>query len=410
LGHFRDRFHPAGGTIYLDGNSLGLAGRDAEAAILRALSDWKRLAINGWLAAEPSWFHLGEALGDKMAPLVGAAPGEVVVTGSTTVNLHALVATFFPSEPDADRRIILADELNFPSDLYALQGFLRGRGLDPSRYLRLVESRDGRTIQEKDLIAAMTGEVALAVLPSVLYRSGQLLDMERLTEAAHRNGILIGFDCSHSVGVIPHHFDRWGVDFAFWCTYKYLNGGPGSTGALHVNRRHHRMVPVLAGWWGSDKERQFDMSPDFLPASSAGAWQIGTIPVFSTAPLVGALDVILEAGIEAVREKSLQQTSYLMALLDHAAEQGSACSVGTPRESHRRGGHVAVEHPEGDRICRVLRERGIIPDFRPPNIIRLAPSPLYTSYSEIWQAVAQLITVEKRGDHLRHSPKRGLIT
>src|SRR5918994_3928622 len=277
LASFRDRFYVPPDTIYLDGNSLGLLSRDAEAALLGALDDWKRLGVAGWLGAEPAWFSLGEELGARTAPLVGAEAEAVVVTGSTTVNLHNLVATFY--RPAGERRQIVATALDFPSDVYALGSQIALKGGDPACDLVLVPSRDGRTVAEADIVAAMTDEVALVMLPSVLYRSGQLLDMAWLTAAAHERGITIGWDCAHSVGAVPHRFDDWGVDFAFWCSYKYLNAGPGAVGALYVDRRHWGKAPGLAGWWGYHKERQFDMVHAWEGAPAAGAWQIGTIPV-----------------------------------------------------------------------------------------------------------------------------------
>jgi kynureninase len=264
LAPFRTRFHLPPETIYLDGNSLGLMSRDAEAEAWRALDEWKRLGIGGWLGADPPWFTLGEELGAATAPLVGAEPAAVVVGGTTTVNLHALAATFYRTT--AGRRAIVATALDFPSDLYALRGLIALHGGDPAADLRLVPSRDGRTIDEADVVAALD-DAALAVLPSVLYRSGQRLDLPGLAAAGRERGVIVGFDCAHSVGAMPHAFDAWGVDFAFWCSYKYLNGGPGAPGGLYVNRRLWGTAPALAGWWGYDKERQFDMAPDWRAAS-----------------------------------------------------------------------------------------------------------------------------------------------
>ena len=399
LAAFRDRFYLAPGTIYLDGNSLGLLSRDAEAEVLRTLDQWKRLGVDGWMRADPPWFWVGEELGRQVAPLVGADPDEVVVTGSTTVNLHALVASFY--RPVGERRRIVASALDFPSDVYALQSQIALRGGDPERDLILVPSADGRTLDEAELIAAMTDEVALVVLPSVIYRSGQLLDMARLTAAARERGIPIGFDCAHSAGAVPHRFSEWGVDFAVWCSYKYLNAGPGSVAGLYVNRRHFGTAPGLAGWWGSDKERQFDMRHDFEGAGGAGAWQISTPPLLSTAPLAGSLRIVAEAGMDAIRTKSLAQTDYLMGLLEASGltEQPYAYRIGTPREADRRGGHVAVEHDAGPRIARALKRRGVIPDFRPPDVVRLAPIPLYTSYHDIWQTVRHLRAIIDAGEH-----------
>jgi kynureninase len=390
MSHFANRFYKSPGTIYLDGNSLGLLSKDAEESLLGTLEQWKTLGIDGWLGADPPWFYLGERLGDESAALVGAQPGEVVVAGTTTVNLHALVATFY--QPEGDRCKILAGDLDFPSDIYALQAQIRLHGGDPKTDLVKVKSRDGRTIDEEDIIASIDDSIALVLLPSVLYRSGQLFDIERVTAAAHDRGVTIGWDCCHSAGVIPHRFDEWGVDFAFWCNYKYLNAGPGSIASLYVNRRHFGMQPALPGWWGYQKDRQFDMLHEFEGADGAGAFQISTITVLGAAPLVGSLRIMKDAGVENLRTKSLNLTAYLMELIETSGLTGSPYdyAIGTPRQDERRGGHVAVEHPHAPQVARALKARGVIPDFRPPNIIRLAPVPLYTSFTDVWYTVQHL--------------------
>ncbi len=409
LAGFRDRFYIPPGTIYLDGNSLGLLSHDAESAVLRALASWKEQGINGWLEANPPWFTLGEELGRRMATLVGATPESVIVTGTTTVNLHQMVGTFY--EPTATRRKIVATSLDFPSDVYALQSQIRTHGGDAERDLVLVPSRDGRTIAEDDIIAAIADDVALVMLPSVLYRSGQLLDMARLTESAHGRGALIGVDCAHSVGALPHAFDAWDVDFAVWCTYKYLNSGPGAVGALYVNPRHFGREPALAGWWGYRKDRQFDMAHHWEGAANAGAWQISTIPLLSAAALVGSLAIFEEAGIEAIREKSLAQTDYLVSLVEASGlcDEPFGYRIGTPRDHARRGGHVAVEHDQAARIAQALKARGIIPDFRQPDVIRLAPIALSTTYHEIWRAVEALREIIDTGEYMSIE-KAGMVT
>jgi len=410
LAKFRDRFYQIPGVVYMDGNSLGLLSKDAEETLLRVLDEWRRLGIGGWTQGETPWIWYGERLGALQAQLVGAEPDEVVIAGSTTINLHTLVATFY--NPEGRRRIILADELNFPSDIYALAAQIRLKGGDPDEDLVLVGSRDGRTIDEGDIIDAMTDEVSLALLPSVYYRSGQLLDIERLTTAAHERGIPIGFDCSHSVGVVPHSLDKWGVDFALWCNYKYLNGGPGSTASLYVNRRHFDALPGLAGWWGHDRSTQFDMNIGFTPAKNAGAWQIGTITMLSSAPIEGATRLTLEAGMGNIRRKSLRITAYLMFLVDELLSRAPYnFSVGTPRNPERRGGHVALEHPtEAFRIAEALKARGVLPDFRPPNVIRLAPIPLYTRYGDVWRVAQHLKAIIDDREYERFSRERGVVT
>ena len=407
LARFRGRFHIPPGTLYMDGNSLGLASEDALASLERAAASWRDLGIRGWLEAKPDWFTYGERLGAKMAPLVGAFPDEVVLVGSTTANLHSLAATFY--RPQGTRRRILADELNFPSDLYALASQVRLHGGDPERDLILARSADGRTLDEEALIALMDDTVALAVFPSVLYRSGQLLDLRRLAEAAHRRGIVIGFDCAHSAGAVPHRLHDDDADFAFWCTYKHLNGGPGSPAGLFLHRRHFGREPGLAGWFGTVKERQFDLAVDFEHQPSAGGWQMGTPCILSAAALDGALDLFAEAGMESVRAKSLELTGFL---LDQAEARLTPLGfrAGTPREPERRGGHVALEHPEGWRICCALKARGIVPDFRPPQVVRLAPVALYTTFEEVERTVAALEQIVQNREYEAFSAARAAVS
>ncbi|MBU7022396.1 MAG: kynureninase [Theionarchaea archaeon] len=406
---FRDRFFIPASTIYLNGNSLGLQSQDARQCVQKVLDEWKTLGIGGWLEGDPPWFYYAESLGATASRLVGALPQEVVATGTTTGNLHSLVGTFYT--PHGRKTKILADELDFPTDVYALQSQIELKGFNPERDLILAPSRDGRFLDEHAIVELMTDEVALVCLSSVLYRSGQLLDIPYLTEEAHNRGITIGFDCSHSVGVVPHSFDEWGVDFAVWCSYKYLNGGPGSTAFLYVNRAHFQRKPALSGWFGNVKERQFDLSLEFEPASSAGGWQISSPSILSAAPLEGALAITLEAGIVTIREKSLLMTSYLMYLVDEVLSGDPYnFNIGTPREPSRRGAHVALEHEEALRICEALRTRGVIPDFRPPNIIRVAPMPLYTTYHEIWQVVQYLKEIVDSREYEQFSTERKAVS
>ena len=406
LGHFRQEFYLRPDSIYLDGNSLGLLSKRAEKTLLESLADWKENGIDGWMEGKHPWFYLSEKLGELTAPLVGALPEEVIVSGSTTVNLHQLVATFY--KPEGKRTKILADELNFPSDIYALQSQLRIHGYDPDTHLIRVKSRDGRFLDEDDLIEAMTDEVALVVLPTVLYRSGQILDMKRLTRAAHERGIMIGFDGCHSIGAIPHSFSDWGVDFAYWCSYKHLNGGPGAVAGLYVNSKHFGKKPGLAGWFGSRKDKQFDMEHILTPAETAGAYQIGTPHVLSLAPLLGSLEMFAEAGIENIRDKSLKINRYLMDLIEHEIA-GAGFKIGSPDEDFKRGGHVSLEHTEAARICKALKEKGIVPDFRAPNIVRLAPVALYTSYSDVWNSVQVLKEIMDKKLYEKFSNQRGVI-
>lgn len=392
LATFADRFQLPDDELYMDGNSLGPLSVDANRTLERVIEEWRTLGIRGWTDADPPWFRYGEFLGGRLAPLVGADKAEVVAANATTVNIHTLIGTFldtFDGQPT-----VLIDELNFPTDGYAVRAQLRQRGLDPDEHLVVVESNDGRTIDEDDVIAALeTNEIAIVFLPTVLFRSGQLLDVARLTKAAHDHDALVGFDLAHSIGVVPHDLSAHGVDFAVWCSYKYLNAGPGSIAGLYVNERHFGTHPALAGWWGHEKETQFDMNPTFTPAQSAGAWQIGTVPMLSGAPLEGSLDIVAEAGIDTIREKSLDMTEYLVTLVDERLSDDF--TVGTPRERYRRGGHVAIEHPEAHRITLALKSREIVVDFRPPNVIRVCPAPLYTAYTDIWEVVEESSDIAK---------------
>jgi len=238
----------------------------------------------------------------------------------------------------------------------------------------------------------MTDEVALIYLPSVLYCSGQLLDMEYLVKEAHKRDILIGFDCCHSAGAVPHHFSEWGVDFAVFCSYKYLNGGPGCAAFLYLNKKHFQNEPLMAGWFGYKKDKQFDLSLEFNHAESAGGWQISSPGILGSSTMDGSIQLILEAGIEPVREKSLKMTSYLIYLIQKELSQDPYnFSIATPLEEKRRSGHISIVHKtESLRICEALKARGIVPDFRQPNIIRIAPIALYNTYYEIWQTVQAL--------------------
>ncbi len=379
---FRDRFDVPD-TCYLDGNSLGPASDEAVATLEHVVEEWRTLGVRGWTEGDPPWFWYGERLGERLAPMVGANPDEVVVGNSTTVNIHTLIGTFLEA---ADGDTVVVNELDFPTDHYAIASQLRARGLDPNEHLVRVESEDGRTIEEDAIREAVDDETAIVFFPSVLYRSGQLFDLEALTEVAHEHDAFAGFDLAHSVGAMAHDLSGIGADFAVWCHYKYCNAGPGAVAGLYVNERHFGTRPGLAGWWGHEKETQFDLNLEYTSATSAGAWQIGTIPIFAAAPLDGALSVLEEAGLEAIRRKSVALTEYLIALTDERLSEYGV-DVGTPRETDRRGGHVALEHEQAYALGAALRERGYVVDVRPPNVVRVCPAPLYLGYHDVWAFV-----------------------
>ena len=406
LRKFRDEFYVSSEQIYLDGNSLGLLSKRAETTLHELIDSWKNYGIDGWTDGSNPWFYLAEKLGSRTANLIGAKPTEVITTGSTTTNLHQLLATFF--NPTETRNKVLADELNFSSDIYAIKSQLMLKQFNPEQYLIQVKSEDGNLLRTEDIISEMTEEVAVIILPSVLYRSGQLLDIKRLTEAAHKKGILIGFDLCHSIGAIPHELSKSEVDFAFWCTYKHLNGGPGSVGGIYVNEKHFGKRPGLAGWFGSDKEKQFDMEHTFSQAPHAEAYQIGTPHVFSMAPLLGSLEIVEEAGIENIRKKSLQLTSYFLKLATtELSEYGF--TISNPKDERVRGPHLYLEHTQAASICKALKARKIIPDFRSPNGIRLAPVALYNTFEEVYKTVKILQEIMKNEDYKNFENKRGVI-
>lgn len=406
LRHFREKFYLNPGEIYMDGNSLGLMSKPAEQAIQRMLEEWKTLGIRGWLGAEKPWYYYSEELSKDLAPLVGASPEEVTVHASTTINIHNLVSTMY--EPTEKRYKILIDNLNFPTDRYAIESFLESHGKDLETHLEVIESVDGKTLDEDEIIKEMADDVALILLPAVLYRSGQLLNIEKLTKKAHEKGIIIGFDCSHSAGVVNHQLSEHGVDFAMWSNYKYLNNGPGGASGLYLNKKHFNKPVGLAGWFGSTKEKQFDLEDHLTPSHDASGLEIGTPNLLSMAPLEGSLEIFKEAGIDRIREKSVQITDYFIFLIDeYLTDYGF--EVGSPRDSSRRGGHVALVHKEAVRINEALKDEGIVPDFRRPNVIRLAPVPLYISYEEVFDVVMALKKIMDNKTYEKYDKKRSVV-
>ena len=402
---FRDEFYLPQTGLYFDGNSLGLLSRPAERRLAQAIEDWKRLAIDGFTQAQSRWFHLAEELAALLAPLVGARADEVIAANSTSVNLHQVLATFY--RPHGTRTRIVVDEYAFPTDVYAIQSQMKLHRLDWRTHLVTVKNQR-RLIEEDGIVARMDDlrdEIAMLVLPGVVYTTGQVLDIARLSEEAHRRGVLLCVDACHSIGAVPQRFEEWDVDFAVWCNYKYLNGGPGAVAGLYVNRRHFGAAPGLAGWFSSEKARQFDMAHGPTFAQTAGAYQIGTPPVLGMCALLGSLELINRAGLPAIREKSLAQTRYLIGLWKGELA-GLGFELATPEADSRRGGHVALAHPEGARINKALKKAGIVPDFRPPDIIRLAPIALYTRYEDIAQVVLALKGIMERQSYMEFSNER----
>lgn len=404
LAHYRQKFYTADpDLIYLDGNSLGrlpLATRDRVRSVVE--TEWGRDLILGWNA---NWFDAPARVGEKIAKLVGAAPGQVVVSDSTSVNLFKLACAALAMRPD--RACIVSDTLNFPSDIYILQGIIHLLGNRHS--LNLVPSPDGISIDLDDFAASIDHNTALVTLSQVTFKSGSLYDVKELTQIAHRAGALVLMDLSHSAGVVPIKLDEWGVDLAIGCTYKYLNGGPGAPAFLYVNHAlQTQALSPIWGWFGQQAPFAFDL--DYYPAQGAQRFLVSSPPILSMLAMEAGLDLQIEASIERIRDKSIILTSYLVYLVDCVLVP-RGFTLGSPRDPRRRGSHISIRHAEGYRINRALiEEMRLIPDFREPDNIRLGLAPLYTSYREVWEGVDRIRRVLEEGYYLRYSNQRQAVT
>jgi kynureninase len=404
LSHFREAFVSSEpGLIYLDGNSLGRLPRHAiERMRVAVEQEWGHDLIRAWNA---DWYQAPGRVGDKIGRLLGAGPGQVIACDSTSVNLFKLVMAALAMRPG--RKRIVSDVLNFPSDLYILQGCTRL--LDNRHSLHLVPSSDGMMVDPQSLREAIDEQTALVALSHVTFKSGFLHDIASVTERAHQVGALVLWDLSHSVGVVPVELDGWEVDLAVGCTYKYLNGGPGSPAFLYVHRGLQAdLLSPIWGWFGQHAPFEFNL--DYEPAEGVARFLVGTPPVLSLLAMESALGLTLQAGIERIRHKSVWLTSYLVYLVDTVlAPLGFV--LGSPRDPARRGSHVSVRHPEGYRINRALiEEMQVLPDFREPDNIRLGLVPLYTSFAEVWEAVERIRQVVTERRYLRYSAERLVVT
>ncbi len=391
LARFRGEFVVADpDLVYLDGNSLGRMPRRT-AEILRDTSGaWSHRLVRGW---EEGWIDLDARLGAKLAVLVGAAPEEVTFADSTSVNLYKL-ATAALDAAAPGRRTIVSDELNFPSDLHVLAGVAARAG----GRLVLARSADGREISPSALAGAIDRETALVALSHVAFKSSFRHDLAAVTALAHGAGALVLWDLSHSVGAMPIALGEAGADLAVGCGYKFLNGGPGAPAFLFVRRAlHERLRNPIPGWFGSD--RPFDFEIAHRAAEGIRRFVTGTPPILSLAAVEGGVDLVLAAGTEAIRRKSVAQTEHLLALADQALAP-LGFEIGTPRDPERRGSHVSLRHPEGLRIARAARSLGVLPDFRRPDHIRLGVSPLTTSFVDLDVAVERLARILRDGLHL----------
>ncbi|MBO0477802.1 kynureninase [Vagococcus sp. DIV0080] len=402
LRKYRDLFYIQEDSIYMDGNSLGMASKPAVEKLDEMVNRWKNEGVIAW----NDLYLYAEKIGSMMAPLVNADADEVTIVGSTTSNIHQALATFY--QPTEKRYKIMVDDINFPTDRYAVDSIVRLKGYDVEEAVKVIKSPDGEFIDEEAIIAGMTDDVAVILLPTVLYRSAQIIDMKRLAEEAHKRGIYIGFDLCHAIGAIEMDFKEVQPDFAVWCTYKYLNGGFGSCAGLYINRKHFEMMPGLNGWFGNKNATQFQLKQEFEHEKNASGWQIGTPSVFNMAPLEGSLEVFNELGMPRIREKSLHITAYLMYLIDTKLKK-FGYSYGNSTVDEKRGGHVCLQHDEAYRIAAALRDNGVVPDFREPNVIRLAPIALYTSYEEVYLVVEILEKIVKEKIYENYSAERTAV-
>ena len=401
LAGFASEFHHPFDTdgrklIYLCGHSLGLQPKSAAGYIEQEMAAWRRLGVLGHHVAERPWIEYHEHAAAMLAQLVNSDPTEVVAMNSLTVNLHLMMVSFF--RPQGTRNKILMEASAFPSDRYAVVSQLRFHGLDPAEHLIELAPRAGeRTLRTEDVIAQIEAHgsaLALVLLPGVQYLTGQCLDLEPLVAAARRTGAKVGLDLAHAIGNTLLHLHDWNADFAVWCSYKFLNAGPGAVGGCFVHQKHadDMQLPRFAGWWGHDKSARFMMGPEFKPIPGAEGWQVSNTPIFSTAPLLASLEIFRRAGMTALRRKSTTLTAFLRDLIQR--QLGQDVEVITPSAAAALGCQLSlrIARPAADaRRCQQrLTAAGVIGDWREPDILRLAPIPLYNSYSDVFAAVTAL--------------------
>ncbi|HEY9185919.1 MAG TPA: kynureninase [Salegentibacter sp.] len=413
LAKYRDQFifpkHKGKEVVYFTGNSLGLQPRSAAKYVEEIMTDWANLAVEGHFNAEKPWWEYHERFSEKLAKVVGAKPAEVSVMNTLTVNLHLLMVSFY--RPLGKRYKIICEEKAFPSDQYMISSQVRFHGYDPDDAIVELKRREGehnfRTEDILNKIAEVGEECALVLIGGVNYYTGQVLDMENITKAGHQIGAIVGWDLAHAAGNIKLKLSDWEVDFAAWCSYKYMNSGPGNVSGYFVNEKYHgkKDIPRFEGWWGHNKERRFLMEPEFQPESGANAWQISNAPVLALAPYLASLEMFDEVGMPALIEKRNKIVAYLEFILQEIdKEVESTFEIITPFNQEERGTQLSVFlHGEGRELFTYLMENGVITDWREPNVIRLAPAPFYCSYEDMYrfgQVLKQGIQTKKSNSSL----------
>ncbi len=389
---FREEFHlplhDGAPQAYFVGNSLGLQPKGARAHVEEVLDKWAREAVEGHFTGQAQWMPYHELVRDPLARVVGAQPSEVVAMNSLTANLHLMMVSFY--QPTIARTAILVEAGSFPSDRYAVESQLRYRGLPPQQTLiEVAPDREDGTVSMQAIERAISenaGRLSMILWPGVQYRTGQAFDLAEIVRLGHAAGAVVGFDLAHAVGNLPLQLHDSGADFAVWCHYKYMNSGPGAVAGCFVHERHARTErPRFAGWWGNDKAVRFQMAPHFQPTPGADGWQLSNPPILGLAPLRAALDQFDRAGMPALREKSLRLTGYLEQLID--AGLTDLLQVVTPRDPAERGAQLSLRVRDGREAGRelfaFLQARGVLGDWREPDVIRISPAPFYNSHGDV---------------------------
>ena len=396
LSHFRDLFYipivHGKESIYFTGNSLGLQPKSTQDYVLNELEDWASMGVEGHFHARNPWMPYHEIFPEQLSKIVGCLPNEVVVMNQLTVNLHLLMVSFY--RPTSTKFKILCEAKAFPSDQYALESQVKFHGFDYEDTVIEVAPREGEhCIRTEDVLEAIEknkNELALVMFGGVNYYTGQVFEMEKIAEAANRNGILVGFDLAHAIGNVHLDLHNWNVDFACWCSYKYLNSGPGGVSGVYIHEKHATNTDLqrFAGWWGYDKERRFKMEKGFKAIPSAEGWQLSNAPILSMAAHKAALDIFEEAGIERLLQKANQLSNYLFFLIDeiNSKHNKELIEIITPKNENEKGCQVSMLiNLNGKHIFNELTKQGVIADWREPNVIRIAPVPLYNTFEDVYQ-------------------------
>jgi kynureninase len=395
MGKYRNEFHlpiQKNGEpyVYLCGNSLGLQPKSTREAIEQELKDWENYGVEGHLHAKNPWMPYHEFLTNAMAKVVGAKPIEVVVMNTLSVNLHLMMVSFY--RPTKTRNKILIEFDAFPSDKYAVESQIKFHGLDPKECLIELKARDGEELIRKEdiekVIEEQGDDIALIMIGNTNYYTGQFFDMKKITELGHAKGCKVGFDCAHGAGNVELNLHDSGADFAVWCSYKYINSGPGSLGGCFVHERHanDKSLPRFAGWWGHNKETRFGMRDGFDPIPGVESWQLSNPPILSMAAILASLKIFDEAGISNLRKKAIQLTGYLEYLVDELKDD--RIKIITPRNPLERGSQLSIQVKSADKgLFDKITQKGVIADWREPDVIRVAPIALYNSYEDVFRFV-----------------------